>query len=793
MRRMMRQAMTLESLKLKNFKRYASFEINFENGLCGILGRNGSGKSTIFEAVFFALYGENKNSKELIPTAGSDGSVKVELCFTMGEKTYIATREFRGKTLTAHASLKHNDEILATGAKEVTIAITKLLGMAKDAFLHTVFASQKELTTLSSMKNEERKAMMRRLLGLEKIDKIEEMIREELRELNRDIKSASTLLLDEESLKKLNDALKEKTELAKTIDAKVKQLEIETAKLKTAYETAKAAVDTQQKAKEERQKKLEQLEIIKQALAMHEKQLVELSAELKQLQEKQTHYNKELPLKTKLAIAEKQLTEQDILRTKFLTKEGLEKEQTQLRAEFTARKEEVANLTKEIAPLEELQKQLLLSKTKLAEQKSTNDKLIEEINKLNAEVATNKSKIADVQKKIDSITKLGKDSSCPTCTRPLLEEYDSVLKTLQSEIATVYQAQIDATTTKLNTLNEQKTKLQKELTDAELAYNASDKQAEILISKSKDLVKAQNLFKEAETRGLSNKAALAELGVVVYDEALHKSTKSEYDALKPQVEALVKLEALIATIPEKTSTIQKLEAQMAQDKTSIEAQQKIITEDSYSEKAHTEAIENSKKAEMSKDTNIAESQKAALEHTNIKRDIEAYEKDIKRDNDQKEALKSKENDKNDYEKLKMYMSDFKTHINARVAPRIGEVASEMYGRITRGKYQHIEVSPEFDFYIYDGGEKYPIERFSGGEIDLANLVLRIAISKTLGELSGGGNIGFLAFDEVFGSQDEERRIQIMEAFHTISESYRQIFLISHETEIKEMFERVVEL
>jgi DNA repair protein SbcC/Rad50 len=46
---------------------------------------------------------------------------------------------------------------------------------------------------------------------------------------------------------------------------------------------------------------------------------------------------------------------------------------------------------------------------------------------------------------------------------------------------------------------------------------------------------------------------------------------------------------------------------------------------------------------------------------------------------------------------------------------------------------------------------------------------------------------------VYKSHDEKRRIQIMEAFHTISESYRQIFLISHEMEIKEMFERVVEL
>ena len=56
-----------------------------------------------------------------------------------------------------------------------------------------------------------------------------------------------------------------------------------------------------------------------------------------------------------------------------------------------------------------------------------------------------------------------------------------------------------------------------------------------------------------------------------------------------------------------------------------------------------------------------------------------------------------------------------------------------------------------------------------------------------------GRVGFLAFDEVFGSQDEERRYEIMEAFHAIKEQYRQIFLISHESEIKEMFERVVEL
>jgi len=60
-------------------------------------------------------------------------------------------------------------------------------------------------------------------------------------------------------------------------------------------------------------------------------------------------------------------------------------------------------------------------------------------------------------------------------------------------------------------------------------------------------------------------------------------------------------------------------------------------------------------------------------------------------------------------------------------------------------------------------------------------------------LSGCGGVGFLAFDEVFGSQDEERQYKIMEAFHITTEQYRQIFLISHEGEIKEMFERSIAL
>ncbi|RUM45797.1 MAG: SMC family ATPase [Hydrogenimonas sp.] len=790
---MMRFMMTLESLKLKNFKRYREFEIAFEEGLYGILGRNGSGKSTIFEAIFFALYGEYKGSKDLVKTANAEGNVSVELTFLIEDRRYRVIREFRGKALTAYATLKEGDETIATSAKEVTATITKLLGMGKEAFLHTVFASQKELTALSTMKNDARKTMMRRLLGLEKIDAIEEMIRESLRDLNRDIKSAATYLLSDEAVQAYRDELKQKCENLEKLAREIERLKGDEKERKRAYEDAKREVEAQQKAKEARQKKVAEYEQVLQRLKLREKQLETLNSELAELQKRETHYREQRSLIEKFKQMEKTLAQQEELKAKFLKKEGLEREQEQLRSEYKSRKGELKGLQQEIAPLKGLQERLKAEQSTLEQLKVQFQQLDQQINTLNATIVTNHSKIEDVKKRLKTLKELGSESPCPVCTRPLLDQYEAVLASLNHEINAIYQKEIDTAQTALNGCMMQKEVLEKRISETEAQVSETDRQIARLQSKVEEIKKVTERLDEVAQKGQANNEEIAKLGNVTYDEAKHNALKEEREALKPEVDALLKLEALIATIPAKIEEQKSLQAQMTTDKASLTEHQKRIDEDGYSEEVHAKAVETLKACEKEKDEIVVRLNGVTLEHANVQRDIEAIEKELKRDEANREALKAKEHERDDYEKLKAVMREFKTHINARIAPRIGEVASEMYSRITRGKYQHIEVSPEFDFFIYENGEKYPIERFSGGEIDLANLVLRIAISKTLSELSGAGNIGFLAFDEVFGSQDEERRIRIMEAFHTISESYRQIFLISHETEIKEMFERVVEL
>ncbi len=789
--------MILNNLELVNFKKYTNKSFSFEEGLVGIIGKNGSGKSTIFEAILFALYGElkTKGAKDFIRNSAvsEKEAVSVTLEFEFEDFIYKVIREFRGKSLSANAKFYKNEELITTGAKEVTNSIVKLVKMGRDSFIHTLFASQKELTSLSNLKPEDRKRMIRKLLGLEKIDAIETMLVDKSRGLKRDIDAFRDVLLssDEISLKEnlIKTYNENKTSINITLLSKSKELE--TIKIKELE--SKKELDNLQKTKELKVKLLSDLELIKNTLESNKQQQTKLSSELLELQQKQKEFITLEPFKIEYEQLIIKLKEQQQLKEIKLKIDGLNKEQIQLREQYTKAKNDITKLELEVKDYETL-------KSKQQQIKNEFEKVQNSIKEIESNIKTIYSSISGDQKIIDmtksqifQIEDIGKGSNCPTCTRPLLEEYDKVISNLSNTIQTLQKEKIDKQAIELKRVENLKATIDKQKDDLQNQLQELNKQLTIIETKQQDLVNVKLHFKDVEAKGKKNKEELEELSQYFYDEKIHQDMIDKEQTLKPKYDEYKKLQTLIQRVSIVQKDLEEIKKAIDQNTEAFTNKGIEIKAVVYDEINHKTKLEEFTILQKQKDDITAIVNEFKVQIASIGGEIKTIQAALDTNKEHQSKLATKQQDLLDYEKIKISLSEFKTKLNSKVAPRISSIASNMYSQITKGKYQHIEVDNDFDFYIYDEGQKFPIDRFSGGEVDLANLVIRIAISKTLGELNGAGNIGFLAFDEVFGSQDESRRMEILEAFHTIKEQYRQIFLISHEIEIKELFEKIVEL
>jgi len=143
--------------------------------------------------------------------------------------------------------------------------------------------------------------------------------------------------------------------------------------------------------------------------------------------------------------------------------------------------------------------------------------------------------------------------------------------------------------------------------------------------------------------------------------------------------------------------------------------------------------------------------------------------------------------------LDLYLRKFRVELAGRIRPLLARRASELLSLTTSGRYTRLELDEDYQISLYDGNHAFPLGRFSGGEQDLANLCLRVAISQILAERSGGAPINFIVLDEIFGSQDEERKSLILNALGQLSSQFRQIFMITHVESLKDTLPVILEV
>ncbi len=133
------------------------------------------------------------------------------------------------------------------------------------------------------------------------------------------------------------------------------------------------------------------------------------------------------------------------------------------------------------------------------------------------------------------------------------------------------------------------------------------------------------------------------------------------------------------------------------------------------------------------------------------------------------------------------LNGFTDHLLGVVRDQIQDETGRILSEITDGRYDTVILDDNFELLVHDLGGDFPVSRFSGGEQDDVAIALRIALSRYIAETHELHDSTFLIFDEIFGSQDEERRGNIFRALRTLEPYFPQIFLISHVTEVQGEF------
>jgi exonuclease SbcC len=157
---------------MENFKSHGNTVIEFDTGISLIIGENGAGKSSVLEAVSFALFKSHSGRNMDILVKNDAKGMMVELDFVSNGREYRVKR-VRGKSGSEpRLSLKQDDRVIpiATKDRQVTEEVQNILEMDSDLFLNAVYVKQGEISDLIEKSPAEKKKMIGKLLGIENLE-----------------------------------------------------------------------------------------------------------------------------------------------------------------------------------------------------------------------------------------------------------------------------------------------------------------------------------------------------------------------------------------------------------------------------------------------------------------------------------------------------------------------------------------------------------------------------------------------------------------------------------------------
>lgn len=702
-----------------------------EEGKIGILGQNESGKTTLLEAIEYALYGLKRGrgadeSRENIVTWGKH-EARLEIEFTSGQDRFLLRRSFdvRGGHTARLIPLVNGKEDFTkalSNLTEIETKIEQITGTDRDSFSKLVYIRQKDLDALKELAKAKREQLVNKVMGIEVFDQATDkakadasivkldldkkrvelesvrrnaqtyeqrvsqkaLLQKEIEELDQQLRNSEVRLKETEKTLEVFDWLS-RYDSTKGLISSIVEQQSRTQQDVKAIEELKGQFQRYKDLSDKYRPEITRLDGLRASFATAESRLEQAKANLESLKEKGNE-----------AIARTGLSDRD---GALLGQDLPSRKQHQLII-FTAS----LALGIAIAAVGLLLGQLLISLLSLV-------------------FGALAAKSYSSYQKIDTIL-----------------SYGAEVQVLQKQIADASeeipkrQAEVDFLATQTNV---------RSLKDIEqLLYNIA---AEIKAATGQESMQAIEALKESS---LSNLRKL---------EASNPSTK---------------LTELDHQLQEKTKDLERLE----------KTRPVSLAEVRYDANEHQNAKRSVEALRKEYSENHGELQRKIGTTTQIEEDLKHLAEDFDRCPNVEAEYKALEGKARMLGVVVSELGETSRELRGKVVPHASFIINQILPTLTDGRYSQFEITEDLKFKAYSneaGGYKER-EVFSGGTQDQFLIALRLAFTQSILDSRVMADKYSLLMDECISSSDEQRKQGIFEVLDAMKKTFSQIFIIAHE-------------
>ena len=825
-------------LHMRNFMCYRGDENELDFSgihLACLAGENGHGKSSILDAMTWALWGKSRARRDDELITQGETEMEVQLDFQLAGNTYrvVRKRSRQGRSALDLQLQKGDVFIPLTGdtLRGTQGKIIVLLRMDYDTFINSAFLLQGRADEFTTKPAGERKHILGEILGLGFYEKCEEQAKKLARERAAEVQELAGALqqmkqeMEKEPLyvaeaataEEAEQALRKKLEPAEATLQRLREnrRELESKKRLLADARSRLAqISKERDSLEKQQRQAEtRLETCQAVLARRD-EILDGHQRLSEARAKIAGY---ADLLDRLIILNENKTKQE--QQLAAAQHKLDTRQQVLQSQIAQLEKQIARRPKAEAALHEAETHLSILAEKqesLAAKRATISLQMEEAARLSAANRQLKEEMEELRLKLDTLDTA--EAACPLCGQALTDEHASDIRS-QYEAAgkakgdtwRANQSQAQEIQAQVKAEQNAIRKIEQELR-AQAGWQRKQAQAEQAIKEAdeaeQEVVTARAAYQETEERlaagdfAEETRTSLAnlerEIAALGYSSEAHTQARTQAKELAPYEDAFRELRVAQDQLDATRKQLGQLQEALAQrdERLEQEAAQVSALEASITE---LEALVKTLPAQQSLVSDLQQQLAQARMRLGAARQrldychsqADAYKK-------QKGVLDQRSHEKAIYEELQLAFGarGLRAMIIESALPEIEEEANHILSRMTGGRMsvrfetqretQKKTIVETLDIHISDelGTRNYQL--YSGGEAFRINFAIRVALSKLLARRAGA-RLQTLVIDEGFGTQDAQGRERLVEAINAIRSDFELVLVITHIDELRDLF------